>query len=285
MTRGNQAGNRLQYLLGLDGSTGGTNSSSTPLTADGLRQQLIGNYTSWQPTSNADQQNSDPNLNGTALQYGSQQVIDENGLNAEINAQLKQQQDAANGAAQNDPAYGSLMRKATLSDLTSDPTYQNGLQFGLDQGTQGLNRQAAANGSLNSGATLKALTRFGNDYATTKTADAANRYTANQQQQYNMLAGVSGTGQVANAQVDSAGTNAANNISNNQVGVGNSRAASALSSANGITSAVNSGVNYYQGNQLLNSLNNGNSNSGGVNTGYGSGSNYSGGTNDATYWQ
>jgi len=40
-----------------------------------------------------------------------------------------------------------------------------GYQFGLDEGAKTVQASAAARGGLNSGATLKALTKFGNDYA------------------------------------------------------------------------------------------------------------------------
>jgi hypothetical protein len=40
-----------------------------------------------------------------------------------------------------------------------------GYQFGLDEGAKAVQASAAARGGLNSGATLKALTKFGNDYA------------------------------------------------------------------------------------------------------------------------
>lgn len=40
-----------------------------------------------------------------------------------------------------------------------------GYQFGLNEGAKTVQASAAARGGLNSGATLKALTKFGNDYA------------------------------------------------------------------------------------------------------------------------
>lgn len=51
-----------------------------------------------------------------------------------------------------------------LSAITGAPGYQ----FGLQQGTQALERGAAARGGLYSGAAGKALTQFGQDYAGTK---------------------------------------------------------------------------------------------------------------------
>lgn len=169
-------------------------------------------------------------------------------------------------SASADPEYGSLLHNFTKSDLEADPVYQSGLQFGLDEGTKGINRQQAATGNLLSGATLKALTKYGNDYASTKAGDAYNRFNNNKQQTFNMLSGISGTGQVANGQVGSAGQNMANNVSQNQIGMGNARAASAIGSANALTGGIAQGYNMYQNNQMMNALANRNSSSYGYGT-------------------
>jgi hypothetical protein len=236
--RGNAAGNKLQNLMGL--------STSPQYTADDYRNQLLQQYTS-PATYSAGGGQSD----GNATAIGG--TVDEAGLQKAIGARMQQQsQDAA--AQQSDPAYGSLLRKFSQSDLTADPVYQNGLQFGLDQGVRGINAQASARGGLNSGATLKALTRFGNDYGSTKAGDAYNRYTNDQNNQFNRLSGISGTGQVANQQIDAQGMNAANNIAQNQVGVGNARASGYIGQANAITGAIGQGYNMYQGNNIVGAL-------------------------------
>ena len=148
--------------------------------------------------------------------------------------------------------YGSLSRNFGMSDLNSDPVYKTGLQFGLDQGTQGINRQAAANGSFLSGATLKALTRYGNDYGSTKANESYNRFNTNQTNQYNRLAGLSGAGQQATNQVSAAGQNMANNVSANQIGAGNARASGYMGQANAISGGLNSYLNYSQNQNMLN---------------------------------
>lgn len=169
------------------------------------------------------------------------------------NAQASQAATTANNTT-NDPAFGSLLRNFTASDLNADPVYQSGLQFGLDEGTKGINRQQAATGSLLSGATLKALTKYGNDYGSTKAGDAFNRFNANKQQTFSMLSGLSGSGQAASGQVSSAGQNMANNVSQTQIGLGNARAASAIGQSNALMGGVTGGVNAYQNNQLYNKL-------------------------------
>lgn len=155
-----------------------------------------------------------------------------------------------------DPSFGSLLKPTTQADIEADPVYSMGLQFGLDEGTKGLNRQAAASGNLLSGATLKALTKYGNDYASTKANDANNRINANKQQQYSFLSGMSGGGQAAAGQTQAAGSQYANSVGQTAVGLGNARAASAIGQSNALTGAFNSGMNAYQGNQLLQTLQN-----------------------------
>lgn len=50
--------------------------------------------------------------------------------------------------------------------------------------------------------------------------------------------------------------NTANQISNNQTGAGNARASGYIGSANALTGAIGQGYNMYQGNQMLNLLQN-----------------------------
>lgn len=167
--------------------------------------------------------------------------------------------------AQYDPAYGSLNRPFQESDFREDPVTRLGFQFGLDEGTKAINRSAAAGGGLDSGATLKALTRYATDYTGTKANDSFNRYLTQNTNTYNRLASLAGIGQTAsNANtsantsavggIASAGQNAANNISRNALysgnaaadaaaATGNARAASAIAGGNAISGGIGSGVN------------------------------------------
>ena len=252
LATGTAANKRLAYLMGLRPST-------QSMTRDQLRAELLPKYQT--------------EASGAVPVYGSSSLfeegrnipdsyrpavpasLDEAGLNAAIEARLAQQaQDAQTG--QGDADFGSLSRNFSSADLNADPVYQSGLQFGLNEGTKGINRQAAAGGSLLSGATLKALTRFGNDYGSTKANESSNRFGVNQDRQYNRLAGLAGTGQTASSQVGAAGANMANNISANQIGVGNAQAAGGIAGANAISGGISSGYGNYQGNQLLKILSN-----------------------------
>src|SRR4030095_749567 len=134
--------------------------------------------------------------------------------------------------------YGSLLKKFSAEDLQADPVYQSGLQFGLDQGTGAINSRALAGGNYDSGATLKALTRYANDYGSTKANESYNRYNTTNDSIYNKLAGVSGAGQQATQQVSAAGQNMANNISGILGSEGANRAAGIVGGANAWGDAI-----------------------------------------------
>jgi hypothetical protein len=180
----------------------------------------------------------------------------------EINRILEQQKQQQAQAEQMKQAgtYGSLLKAFDANDLANDPIYQNTINFALDQGTQGINRQAAATGSQLSGATLKALSRFGANTAATYGNDAYNRYNTNQSNIFNRLSGVSGTGQQAVNQVSSAGQQASAQMGNNLIGIGNARGASSIAQGNAFGNALTQGANYYQNQQYANALNGGNDN-------------------------
>lgn len=295
------ANNRLSYLLGLQGSNG------PDLTPEQMRAELVGQYTTQGAPIQRKKKRGffskiDPigssilgALSGGGGGGYGPSTINEAGLSSAIQARIaKQEEDIA--ARENDPNYGSLSRNFGESDLNSDPVlnaadgymapmhdfnqsdlagdmvYQNGLQFGLDEGRKGIENQASASGNMLSGATLKALTRFGNDYGSTKTegaynrfysnqnnkygqrADSFNRFNTNQDRTYNKLAGVSGAGQQATNQVSAAGQNMANNISASQIGAGNAKASGIVGSANAWNSAIGQGVNAWQQNNMLNRI-------------------------------
>lgn len=148
---------------------------------------------------------------------------------------------------------GALMRKFSQGDLEADPVYQNGLKFGLDQGTSAVNNRAVANGGYDSGATLKALTRFANDYGTTKAEGAYNRFNTDKTNTYNMLSGQQSMGLQANAP----GVQGANQIAGLQTDQGNAQAAGIVGQANAASNAfggIGTAIQGYQNNQILNKL-------------------------------
>lgn len=157
-------------------------------------------------------------------------------------------------AKANDPANAELTRQFTEADLASDVPYQKGLQFGLEQGTKGINERAIANSGYDSGATLKALTRFGNDYGETKAAGAQGRFQGRQQQTYNMLTGQQAVGQGAAGTVVNSNANSANQIGNLYGDIGNAQSAGIVGGANAMSNAfggVGTAIQGYQNNQIL----------------------------------
>ena len=217
---------------------------------------------------------------------GTAGAIDEAGLNAAIDAQMGRQAQAQTAQTQqqaNDPAYGSLSRNFSGADMTADPQYAQlqpqinnalqrsssfqtspGYQFRMDEGLKATgNSNNARNGSY-SGATLKALARFGQDTASNEYGnwfnqsnvdrnfvagqgqDAFNRFTGNQDRQYNRLAGISGSGQTATNNVNAAGAAYAQNAGNTLQGIGNAGAAGTIGSANAWGNGLSSIANQYQ---------------------------------------
>lgn len=150
--------------------------------------------------------------------------------------------------------YGDLTRDFTQDDLNNDVVYNAGLQFGLNEGNKAIERRAAAFGGYDSGATLKALTRFGNDYGETKAAGAFDRFMNNKNSLYNMLMGGAGVGQNAVNTDASSGANFASTASNLMTGAGNAQAAGIVGGANAWNNAlggVANAANTYQTNQVL----------------------------------
>lgn len=254
------ANSRLAYLLGLtpDAPGGG---GAAAVDRNAIRERLLPQYTTTTAPALPHWSGGDESAQSQQWWNLPTSSVNEAELNAAIDrevAQMTAAQQAASAAQQqsamNDPAFGSLMRNFTKADMEADPVYQSGLQFGLDEGRKGVNRIAAAGGGQLSGATLKALTRFGNDYGSTKANESFNRFNTNQDRAYNKLAGVSGAGQQATNQVGAASANFANNASNNIIGAGNARAAGYIGGANAIGNAVGQGVGAWQGNSLMNRL-------------------------------
>lgn len=143
---------------------------------------------------------------------------------------------------QNTANFGEGLRHFDQNALNNDVVYQNGLNFGLDQGAGAIDARARASGSSDSGSVLKDLVRFANDYGSTKANDSYNRFNTTKQQDYGFLSGAAGLGQnSANATVQS-GQNASNNISNallaNGNNVGNARSAGIVGGANAWSNAL-----------------------------------------------
>lgn len=123
--------------------------------------------------------------------------------------------------------------------MQMDPGYQ----FRLVEGTKAIGNLAGARGMTNSGATLKALTRFGQDYASNEYGNI-----------YNRLAGIAGTGQQAGTTLGGLGAQNAGTIGQYMTGAANARGAAGIGAANAYGGALNTIGNYYSQNQMLDKI-------------------------------
>jgi hypothetical protein len=176
-----------------------------------------------------------------------------------------------------DPA--SVMRNFGQSDFQADPGYA----FRLSEGLKGMNATAAARGGLLSGNALRAGQEYGQQLGSQEYQNAFNRYQANralQAQEYgnafnrfqtertNTLAplqSLAGVGQSATQQAQQAAQNYATGASgalgnfgnaqaSNIIGQGNARASGYIGGANAISGGVGQGINFYQNQNLVNTL-------------------------------
>lgn len=161
-----------------------------------------------------------------------------------------QQQQAAQSANRNDPAFGSLMRDFGMSDFQADPGYA----FRQSEGMKALQRSAAARGGLLSGGAAKDTLRFSQGLASDEYGRAFDRFQVNRSNKLNPLQSLAGVGQTSANTIGQAGQTYATNAGNAIMSGGNARASGYVGKANAITGAIGSGVNMYQQNQLLNSL-------------------------------
>lgn len=140
---------------------------------------------------------------------------------------------------------GEFNRNFSMADFQADPGYA----FRQAEGQKAIDNSAAARGSSLSGATLKALTRFGQDTASAEYQNSYNRWNNDVSSRFNRISGVAGTGQQATQQIGAYGQstasniaqgnmNTANNVAGNTIGAGNARASGYVVMANAITGGV-----------------------------------------------
>lgn len=135
----------------------------------------------------------------------------------------------------NATGVGSLNAPFTAAQYQQSPGYQ----FQLQQGEQALLDQRSAIGGVSGGNTLKALTQYGQGLANTDYQQAYNNYVAQQQQQYNMLSGLSNQGLSATNALAGVSTGTANNVAGLQTQIGNAQAAGVAGTSNAVTGALN----------------------------------------------
>ena len=141
---------------------------------------------------------------------------------------------------------GEFNRNFGRADFQADPGYA----FRQAEGQKAIDNSAASRGSALSGATLKALTRFGQDTASSEYQNSYNRWNNDVSNRFNRISGVAGTGQQATQQIGQYGQstagniaqgnmNTANNVASNTIQAGNARASGYVGMANALTGGVN----------------------------------------------
>lgn len=177
-----------------------------------------------------------------------QSVVNTAGLNAAVQNALAQQNALSSEASS---IQGMALKPFTYNEA-SDPMAQTMLQMG----SQAIANQRSALGGVNSGATLQALSDYGQQTAASSYEDEFNNYYTGLNAIYNMLMGVSNSGQNAAAGLGNAGMSTANSLASDATAAGVASSAGTVGSANALSGAL-SGVS--QG--LLNNayLNNGSS--------------------------
>lgn len=134
-------------------------------------------------------------------------------------------------------SYGSLTQPFNASDFQSlSPAYQ----FQLQQGQQGvLNQDASGQGAL-SGATMKDLIGYNQNYANTSFNNAFNQYQTQNQNVYNRLQGIAGLGQAAASNTGAQGTALAGQAAQSATNVGTAQAAGQIGVANAAAGGLSS---------------------------------------------
>lgn len=176
--------------------------------------------------------------------------VDDAGLDIAANAEFadieRMRQAAGNGASGAGIGAGDLSRSFSLSDFQKDPGYD----FRLNQGLDSVQGSRAARGSMLSGSTLKALSDYGSNYASSEYGKAYDRFNNDQATRFNRLASIAGVGQNATNNVGTAGAQYAASAGSNMIGAGNAAAAGTVGTANAISGGLSNLQSLYQLNQM-----------------------------------
>lgn len=145
---------------------------------------------------------------------------------------------------------GKFQETFDMNKYQQDPGYQ----FRLAEGNKAINAAASARGMGTSGATMKALSRYGQDYSSGEYGKAYDRFNNDRTTQFNRLSSLAGVGQTANSQLGQAGQNYANQAGSNIMGAGNAAASGMIGQANAIGGALNGGANAWMQGQMMSQL-------------------------------
>lgn len=149
------------------------------------------------------------------------------------------------------PGYGKYASaEFTPEKFQADPGYA----FRMSEGMKALERSAASRGGLLSGATLKGITRYGQDAASQEYQNAFNRYQAERAGTLNPYQALAGSAQTSANVLGQQAGQLGQSLSSNIIGAGNAQASGYMGQANAIAGGLGQGINFYQNQALLNRL-------------------------------
>ena len=137
-----------------------------------------------------------------------------------------------------DRSMPELTKSFTMSDFNKDPGYD----FRMEEGAKALERSASARGGLMGGAAGKAMSRYGQDYASNEYSNAYNRFNSDRDQRFSKLSSLANMGQSAAAGSAQAAQNFGNQAGQNIIGGGSAQAASAIAGSNAWSGAIEGGI-------------------------------------------
>ena len=180
--------------------------------------------------------------------FDRQQALQEPFRQAELAKQAALMQRLGIGGDTGAGPYGDLSSGFMPANFMTemDPGYN----FRFNEGMKALERKMAASGMTQSGAAMKAATRYGQDYASNEFNNAFQRYQTSRNATLNPLMG----GSASTNYLSGALGNMGNQISENQIGAGNARASGYVGGANAYTNAISSGLNAYMGANMMNNM-------------------------------
>jgi hypothetical protein len=146
--------------------------------------------------------------------------------------------------------YGKFARPFGMSDFQQDPGYA----FRLSEGMKALEASRAARGGLLSGATGKALTRYGQEMGSQEYGNAFNRFQTERSNRLQPLSGLMTLGQAAASNQGAAAGAFGQTAGNLTTDIGAAQAAGGIGSANAITNAMNQLARYSAGQNIADQI-------------------------------
>lgn len=146
------------------------------------------------------------------------------------------------GLNTSNPLASALLKPITMDQATLEQT--PGYQFQLQQGLESTQNSAAARGLGVSGAAEKAAANYATGLANANYQQQFENAVTNQNNEFNRLYSIVGTGQSSAVGQGQIASNVANSISQNTIGAGNAAAASSIATGNAVNSGINNAMIY-----------------------------------------